>query len=220
MDHNLWLFLKQGSFTPKLGSTSHQNQVWAPVWIWSIVRRDSMLSAFRVDPAATEVISIFFSCSGFPILTVIILAGHSPAKEVQNWLPGYKTLLDLKNSSKDPPLDLIALLLMICMRTRNKIFLFLWTGSEPEIGNFLHPEILWYKEPFDFKNQIGKMGHFKKLARDHFSNRKSTANKIGLSWTARKNWTKHSFSFLKFVIFGNLERENEFRGNHAITYRL
>ena len=148
MDHNLWLFLKQGSFTPKLGSTSHQNQVWAPVWIWSIVRRDSMLSAFRVDPAATEVISIFFSCSGFPILTVIILAGHSPAKEVQNWLPGYKTLLDLKNSSKDPPLDLIALLLMICMRTRNKKKFSYF--CEPEVSQKL--EIFFIRKFCDIKN--------------------------------------------------------------------
>ena len=36
-------------------------------------------------------------------------------------------------------------------------------------------------------------------------------------WTAEENWKKHSFSFLKFVIFGDLERKNEFHGNHA-TY--
>ena len=34
-----------------------------------------------------------------------------------------------------------------------------------------------------------------------------------------KNWTKDSFSFLKFIIFVDLERKNEFHGNIAI-YRL
>ena len=37
----------------------------------------------------------------------------------------------------------------------------------------------------------------------------------GLHWTAEENWTKHSFSFLKFVIFCDLERKNEFHRNHA-----
>ena len=35
----------------------------------------------------------------------------------------------------------------------------------------------------------------------------------------RKNEQKHSFSFIKFVIFGDLERRNEFHGNHA-SYSL
>ena len=30
---------------------------------------------------------------------------------------------------------------------------------------------------------------------------------------------KHSFSFIKFVIFDDLERKNEFHGNHA-NYNL
>jgi len=36
-----------------------------------------------------------------------------------------------------------------------------------------------------------------------------------LHWTAEENWTKHSFSFLKFIIFVDLERKNKFHGNHA-----
>ena len=43
--------------------------------------------------------------------------------------------------------------------------------------------------------------------------------KNGLHWTAEnwtaENWTKHSLSYLKFIIFVNLERKNEFHGNHA-----
>ena len=39
--------------------------------------------------------------------------------------------------------------------------------------------------------------------------------KNGLHWTAEENWTKYSFSFLKFIIFVDLERKNEFHGNHA-----
>ena len=41
----------------------------------------------------------------------------------------------------------------------------------------------------------------------------------GLHWTAEENWTKHSFSFLKFIIFVDLERKNEFHGSIAI-YKL
>ena len=32
---------------------------------------------------------------------------------------------------------------------------------------------------------------------------------------AEKNWTKHSFSFLIFIVFDDLERKNEFNGNLA-----
>ena len=41
----------------------------------------------------------------------------------------------------------------------------------------------------------------------------------GLHWTAEENWTKHSFSFLKFITLVDLERKNEFHGNIA-THRL
>ena len=36
-----------------------------------------------------------------------------------------------------------------------------------------------------------------------------------IAWTARKYWTKHSFSFLKFIIFDYLDFKNEINGNHA-----
>ena len=39
----------------------------------------------------------------------------------------------------------------------------------------------------------------------------------GLHWTAEENITKHSFSFLKFIILFDLERKNEFHDNIA-TY--
>ena len=38
-----------------------------------------------------------------------------------------------------------------------------------------------------FQNQIGKMGHFKKLARDQFFNRKGTENEILRFWGISKN---------------------------------
>ena len=41
----------------------------------------------------------------------------------------------------------------------------------------------------------------------------------GLHWTVEENLTKLSFSFLKFIIFVDLEQKNEFHGNHA-TYSL
>ena len=40
----------------------------------------------------------------------------------------------------------------------------------------------------------------------------------GLHWTVKKYLTKHSFSFLKFIIFVDLERKNEFNGSIA-NYR-
>ena len=39
-----------------------------------------------------------------------------------------------------------------------------------------------------FQNQIGKMGHFKKLARDQFLNRKGTENEILRFWDISKNY--------------------------------
>ena len=39
----------------------------------------------------------------------------------------------------------------------------------------------------DFQNQIGKMGHFKKLSRDQFFNRKGTENEIFRFWGISKN---------------------------------
>ena len=38
-------------------------------------------------------------------------------------------------------------------------------------------------------------------------------NNNGLIWTARKNLTKHSFSFLKFIIFVEIEQKNDFNGS-------
>ena len=32
---------------------------------------------------------------------------------------------------------------------------------------------------------------------------------------SEENWTKHSFSFLKFIIFVDLEQKNKFHGKHA-----
>ena len=39
----------------------------------------------------------------------------------------------------------------------------------------------------------------------------------GLHRIVKENWTKQSFSFLKFIIFVDLERKNEFHGNIAIA---
>ena len=45
----------------------------------------------------------------------------------------------------------------------------------------------------------------------------------GLHWTAEENWTKHSFSFLKLIIFVDLERKKEFHdgiANYNIKQRF
>ena len=39
-----------------------------------------------------------------------------------------------------------------------------------------------------FQNQIGKMEHFKKLARDQFLNKKGTENEILRFWGVSKNY--------------------------------
>ena len=38
---------------------------------------------------------------------------------------------------------------------------------------------------------------------------------LTLIWTARKNWTKNFFIFLKFIILVEIERKNYFNGSNA-----